>query len=70
MNAKRNLSRSVAALLAIGSLASISNVALAEDENPQYTLARAFSLLVYTGQPPSTRPFLKKRRTSPRACAE
>ena len=39
MNAKRNLSRSVAALLAIGSLASISNVALAEDENPQYTLA-------------------------------
>ncbi len=34
MNAKRNLSRSVAALLAIGSLASISNVALAEDENP------------------------------------
>jgi hypothetical protein len=26
--------------------------------------ARAFSLLVYTGQPTSTRLFLKKRRTS------
>jgi hypothetical protein len=28
--------------------------------------ALAFSLLVHTGQPPSTRLFLKKRRTSPR----
>jgi hypothetical protein len=39
MNAKRNLSRWAAALLTIGSLAAISNVALAEDGNPKYTLA-------------------------------
>jgi hypothetical protein len=39
MNAKRNLSRSAAALLAVGSLASISNVAPAQNENPKYTLA-------------------------------
>ncbi|MGC1919532.1 MAG: hypothetical protein WA682_06560 [Acidobacteriaceae bacterium] len=39
MNAKRNLSQLAAALVAIGSLASLSNVALAEDENAKYTLA-------------------------------
>jgi hypothetical protein len=38
MNAQRNLSR-WAATLAIGLLASMSNVALADAENPKYTLA-------------------------------
>ena len=39
MNARSNLFRSAAALLAIGLLASLSNVALAEGENAKYTLA-------------------------------
>jgi hypothetical protein len=39
MNVRSNLFRSAAALLAIGSLASLSNVALAEGEKAKYTLA-------------------------------
>jgi hypothetical protein len=39
MNAKRNLPGLAAALMAIGSLASLSHVALAEDVNAKYSLA-------------------------------
>ncbi len=39
MNAKRNLCRLAAALMAIGSLTSLSGVALAEDGNAKYSLA-------------------------------
>ena len=39
MNAKRNLCRLAAALMAIGSLTSLSGVALAEDGNAEYSPA-------------------------------